>query len=237
MNSQIDKHILDKVNDEHRAVVSSSKEAINHAIEAGRLLSDIKAMCEHGEFLAIVNSKFEFSDDTALRYMKVYAYSTKTAELRNLQEAYKLIEAEEAKKKLLERNETAQRLEYRDKTGEKPANWQRSDDYAWSKLQDERQARQERIDDFKQRQEEIKADRQAETDNLNRSADMLKDYMKQQSEKAINIQNMNITNQNGGILQLLDGYLSSLSTDSQRIEECHNIIKYCRHKSQELQAS
>lgn len=46
---------------------------------------------------------------------------------------------------------------------------------------------------------------------------------------------LNIVNQNGSIIDIIEHYLSSLDTDSQKIEECHNIIKYCKNVSVKLQ--
>lgn len=233
---QVDKHIIDKVNEAHRAVLSSSKEAVKRAIEAGQLLNDIKGMVEHGEFLTVVNSgMFEFSERTAYNYMKVADYSANLQPLADLQTAYRFIESEEAKKKQAEQANQRQRLEYRSQHNEKPATWQRSDDYAWKKLQDERTARDERIAEAK-----AKMDTQAEAskqskEEYDQATDFIDNYMKNEIDKAKQLESMRITNQNGNVLDALQLYLDSLPTDSKRIEECHNIIKFCKAKSASYQ--
>lgn len=243
---ELDKHIIDKINDAHEGVVQSSKDAIQYAIMAGAELSRIKSLVEHGEFIPILNSgKFKFGERTAQRYMQVADYSAKTTQLSDLQEAYKLIESEESKKKQAEQADQRQRIQYRIEHNEKPSTWQRSDDYAWKKHQEEAQARSQRIKDFQESQLNISAtdkDTSELDEDLNRakekasgSADFINDYLKNEQSKLADMQNLKITNQNGGILQLVESYLAGLGSDSQRIEECYNIIKYCKDKAIKLQ--
>lgn len=243
---ELDKHIIDKINDAHEGVVQSSKDAIQYAIMAGAELSRIKSLVEHGEFIPILNSgKFKFGERTAQRYMQVADYSAKTTQLSDLQEAYKLIESEESKKKQAEQADQRQRIQYRIEHNEKPNTWQRSDDYAWKKHQEEAQARSQRIKDFQESQPNISAtanDTSELDEDLNRakekasgSADFINDYLKNEQSKLADMQNLKITNQNGGILQLVESYLAGLGSDSQRIEECYNIIKYCKGKAIKLQ--
>ena len=243
---ELDKHIIDKINDAHEGVVQSSKDAIQYAIMAGAELSRIKSLVEYGEFIPILNSgKFKFGERTAQRYMQVADYSAKTTQLSDLQEAYKLIESEESKKKQAEQADQRQRIQYRIEHNEKPNTWQRSDDYAWKKHQEEAQARSQRIKDFQESQLNISAtdkDTSELDEDLNRakekasgSADFINDYLKNEQSKLADMQNLKITNQNGGILQLVESYLAGLGSDSQRIEECYNIIKYCKDKAIKLQ--
>jgi len=209
-------------------------------------LSRIKSLVEHGEFIPILNSgKFKFGERTAQRYMQVADYSAKTTQLSDLQEAYKLIESEESKKKQAEQADQRQRIQYRIEHNEKPNTWQRSDDYAWKKHQDEQQARDERIKAFNDRQrtlnnsnsmndgldEELAQAKQKAND----SEDFINDYLQNEQNKLADMQNLKITNQNGSILQLIESYLANLDTDSQRIEECYNLIKYCKDKAIKLQ--
>ena len=58
-----------------------------------------------------------------------------------------------------------------------------------------------------------------------------------QSKKQEQLEHLGISNQNGNILELIDSYIVSLDNDDQRIEECHNIIKYCKNKAASLQVS
>lgn len=235
---QLDKHIVDKINNAHNSVVDSSKNAIQSAIEAGDLLNRVKSIAGHGEFVPILNSgMFSFGERTARSYMKVSDYSANVQGLADLQSAYRLIESEETKKKQAESVEQRDRLAYRTQHNEKPSTWQRADDYAWQKLQAERKERDERIAKAKadidnqskanhQRSEQAKAD-----------SERIKQFFNSQSKKQEQLEHLGISNQNGNILELIDSYIVSLDNDDQRIEECHNIIKYCKNKAASLQVS
>lgn len=238
---ELDKNIIKKINDKHESVKNRSRLLIDEAIEIGSLINYVKEMCDHGEFITIINNGFVFSHKTALRYMSLHNYAEKVRQMSDLQEAYKLIESEESKKKQAEQADQRQRIQYRIEHNEKPNTWQRSDDYAWKKHQEEAQARSQRIKDFQESQPNISAtanDTSELDEDLNRakekasgSADFINDYLKNEQSKLADMQNLKITNQNGGILQLVESYLAGLGSDSQRIEECYNIIKYCKDLS------
>jgi len=192
--------------------------------------------------LAIDGGLFDMKKANVYNYIKVAEYSAKVQTIGNLQEAYKLIESEESKRKQAESKEQHERLKYREQYNEKPNNWQRSDDYAWSKLQDERRARDERIIQAKNRmnnQSEQSASRKEELNRLMQKSQsgtaILNEYFAEEQQKINNLNNLRISNKNGGVLGLLEQYLHGLNTDSQRIEECHNIIKYCKNMARELQ--
>ena len=240
---QIDKHIIDKINDGHREIVNSSKDLVQKAIVVGKEIIRAREIAGHGEFGKLIDSGlFDMKKANVYNYIKVAEYSTKVQTIGNLQEAYKLIESEESKRKQAESKEQYERLRYREQYNEKPDNWQRSDDYAWSKLQDERKARDERIakaKDSMNAQSEQSNTQKEEFDRLRQEAqagtEMLNDYFSKEQQKIDNLKKMNITNQNGGVLAVLEQYLAGLPSDNQRIEECHNIIKYCKNVSASLQ--
>lgn len=233
---QIDKHIIDKVNHEHSEVIHSSKQAIQHAIEAGKLLTEIKSMVEHGEFLTIVNSdRFDFGQATAYNYMKVSTYAAKLQSIGNLQEAYKLIETEEAKKKRAKEESQNAKFAYRKQYGEKPDTWERADDYAWEKYKQSEAERDDRIAQAKQDMETSERLAKDSDNDYQQATDYLKDYIQTENLKQAKLSELNIVNQNGSIIDIIEHYLSSLDTDSQKIEECHNIIKYCKNVSVKLQ--
>lgn len=237
MQTQVDKHIIDQINEEHTQIIDSYKHTVDHAIKAGELLARVKDMCNHGEFLLIVNSKFKFNERTAQRYIKVFEYSEycKNDSVSDLQSAYKLIESEEAKKKLAKEESQRSKFAYRRKYNEKPDSWTRDDDYAWRKDQEAKIAQDERIAEkiaeMEVNSERAKQDRQSTADAWKH----LEEYFDNEQAKVEKLKGLNITNQNGGILDLLGNYLAGLDTDSQRMEECHNIIKYCKNVSAKLQ--
>lgn len=243
---ELDKHIIDKINDGHREIVNDSVDIINKAIVVGKEIIRAREISGYGEFGDLINKGiFKMKSAQVYRYIKVAEYSAKLSSSRNLQEAYKLIESEESKKKQAEQADQRQRIQYRIEHNEKPNTWQRSDDYAWKKHQEEAQARSQRIKDFQESQLNISAtdkDTSELDEDLNRakekasgSADFINDYLKNEQSKLADMQNLKITNQNGGILQLVESYLAGLGSDSQRIEECYNIIKYCKDKAIKLQ--
>ena len=237
MKMQIDKHVIDKINDAHDGVVQSSKDAIQYAIYAGRELNKLKEQAEHGQFLSSIRLSFNFSERTARNYMKVADYSANVQALADLQEAYKLIESEESKKKQLEQANQRERLQYRTEHKEKPDTWQRSDDYAWQKLQQENKERDERISDYKDKMKEESARRERLKAEDEVDFEQLKGFLSNEQTKQDKLKNIRISNQNGAILDFLANYLDNLDTDSKRIEECHNIIKFCKDKSRTLQVT
>jgi len=243
---ELDKHIIDKINDGHREIVRGSKDLVRKAIIVGEEIIRAREIAGHGEFGKLIDGGlFDMKKANVYNYIKVAEYSAKVQTIGNLQEAYKLIESEESKKKQAEQADQRQRIQYRVEHNEKPRTWQRSDDYAWKKYQDEQQARDERIKAFNDRQrtlnnsnsmndgldEELAQAKQKAND----SEDFINDYLQNEQNKLADMQNLKITNQNGGILQLVESYLAGLGSDSQRIEECYNIIKYCKDKAIKLQ--
>src|SRR5882672_3896846 len=52
--------------------------------EIGDLLLEAKAQCEHGQWLVWLDDEFEWSEDTAERYVKVAELCTRFRRLRNL---------------------------------------------------------------------------------------------------------------------------------------------------------
>lgn len=243
---ELDKHIIDKINDGHREIVRGSKDLVRKAIIVGEEIIRAREIAGHGEFGKLIDGGlFDMKKANVYNYIKVAEYSAKVQTIGNLQEAYKLIESEESKKKQAEQADQRQRIQYRIEHNEKPSTWQRSDDYAWKKHQEEAQARSQRIKDFQESQLNISAtdkDTSELDEDLNRakekasgSADFINDYLKNEQSKLADMQNLKITNQNGGILQLVESYLAGLGSDSQRIEECYNIIKYCKDKAIKLQ--
>lgn len=235
MQTQVDRHIIDQINNAHAGVINSSKDAIQYAIKAGEALTRVKKMCKHGEFMDTVNTIFNFPTTTAFRYMKCYEYSAKIPAVENLQSAYKLIESEEAKKKLAKEEGQRSKFAYRRKYNEKPDNWTRDDDYAWKRIQEEDIARNKRIADLKKEMDEAAQQKRIDDESIDAGLDRLREHFDNEQAKIEKLKSLNITNQNGGILDLLGNYLTGLSTDSQRIEECHNIIKYCKSVSAKLQ--
>ena len=61
--------MISEINEQHRLAVRHASSAIEHAKRAGELLTQVKAVLPHGEFLAWVETHVEISPRQAQRYM------------------------------------------------------------------------------------------------------------------------------------------------------------------------
>lgn len=60
------------IRQEHHLAEQHAMQAVNHAMEAGRLLIEAKALCSHGQWLPWLADNFEGSARTAQAYMRLY---------------------------------------------------------------------------------------------------------------------------------------------------------------------
>jgi Protein of unknown function (DUF3102) len=60
-----------KIRAEHAAASAAARDAIGHAINAGRLLLEAKGKLKHGEWLPWLEKHCELSERQAQRYMRV----------------------------------------------------------------------------------------------------------------------------------------------------------------------
>ena len=63
--------LAQQINGEHRQCEEAIGAAVQHAIRAGELLVEAKALCQHGEWLSWLGANFEGSERTAQAYMRV----------------------------------------------------------------------------------------------------------------------------------------------------------------------
>ena len=59
------------INDEHRQAEAAMNTGLQHALEAGRLLLEAKALCAHGQWLPWVADNFEGSIRTSQCYTRL----------------------------------------------------------------------------------------------------------------------------------------------------------------------
>lgn len=231
----LDKHIIDKINDGHREIVRGSKDLVQKAIIVGEEIIRAREIAGHGEFGKLIDSGlFDMKKSNVYNYIKVAEYSAKVHLIGNLQEAYKLVAEEESKKKQAESANQRERIQYRIENNEKPDTWQRSDDYAWKKIQDERIARDERIAIAKEKMAStVNTNAQIEAETK-QAFDALGDYFAKEQHKLDDLRSMRVNNQNSNILQIIEDYLYQVEDTDKKIEECYNIIKFCKHKAIEL---
>lgn len=65
------KDFATRINAEHEVAVSAALDAVAHALEAGRLLSEAKATLPHGAFVDWIRNNCAFSVRTAQAYMRL----------------------------------------------------------------------------------------------------------------------------------------------------------------------
>ena len=63
--------ISTQINSAHRECLSAMRSSIDHAIKAGDLLVQAKALVNHGDWLNWVSDNCSFSERTARAYMRV----------------------------------------------------------------------------------------------------------------------------------------------------------------------
>lgn len=98
--------LVPQINKSHALAQEAGGTMLQHMLEAGRLLSELKEMVKHGEFEASVERSCEFSLTTARRYMKLFDYWPRLTEMMgedeaaclSLEGACKLIESTKPKK-------------------------------------------------------------------------------------------------------------------------------------------
>jgi hypothetical protein len=239
------------------------KMSVQKAIRIGELLTEQKAFVGHGNFLPWLSNNFDMSERTARSYMSLFAYRDKTAEIADLQTAYKQIGTIEAQAKQSQEERNRSIItEYR-KTGIKPVGWTDKLDKAMKDTDAAFAKQQERIDAHKREQNQKSQDekrrRELFTTSSQQSPDeppddvdyyyrLGKSLAGDLKNAAVNIHtHTNKRNEWKEKIRLSDGgkedafmdalidYMETLPNDTRRIEACNNIIKICRNISVELQ--
>jgi hypothetical protein len=98
--------LVPQINKSHALAQEAGGTMLQHMLDAGRGLSELKEMVKHGEFEAAVERSCEFSLTTARRYMKLFDYWPRLTEMMgeeeaaclSLEGACKLIESTKPKK-------------------------------------------------------------------------------------------------------------------------------------------
>jgi len=66
------------------AIRELHKRVAGDVIEIGRRLTECKSMCGHGQWLRWLDREFQWTDDTALNFMRVYELARKSRNFRDL---------------------------------------------------------------------------------------------------------------------------------------------------------
>jgi len=82
-----------EINALHDEIIGSLRSSFDKAIRIGRILTEMKAECAHGEWLPLLKENIKFSARSATRYMRLYEHrdELKSANVSDLTEAYALL--------------------------------------------------------------------------------------------------------------------------------------------------
>ena len=226
---------------------STLKMSVNKAIQIGQLLCEQKEEMNHGEFLPWLKDNISLSERTARNYMKLYHHKDKTANIADLQEAYKQIEQIEHYQK--QTNEDRKRsliAQYR-RTGKKPDGWDRDCDYAIKKdeenrayIEKERMRREQVAKERAQKKEREKVDydrSRKEHEELLENLSRIKAQDKENIEikKSLRLSDRHDNLSQEVIIETIDDYINSISDNQRGIETAQNLIKYLRNKIAKMQ--
>jgi hypothetical protein len=242
-----------EINQLHEKIEQSLSNAVSYAINIGEILSNVKEIQGHGNFMNWVSDNCKFSHKTANNYYNLWKYKDSLQNrnaLTNLQEAYKQVETLEAQAKQSESQKAAQRVAEYKKTGVKPEGWRRGTD---DNLYNEEIARDERIKKYfeqskleEERKQKEKAERQKKLDDIDEMigkmggfdySQAINNVMESAKKKQEFKERIRISHegQNDQFIDALMDYLNELADDSRRIEACYNIIKVCKGIANDLQ--
>jgi hypothetical protein len=104
-----------RINDLHRSIIGTVRKTLNDAIEAGRLLSDVKANLKHGEFVGWIEKNLDFDIRTAQRYMFAYKHRDeiqKNDSVSYLSDAYKIVNENIKDERLQKHKKQKEKIEY-----------------------------------------------------------------------------------------------------------------------------
>jgi len=92
--------VANTINSLHNKIVEGAKNVLADIVEIGEMLTKVKEMTKHGDFIGWVERNLTFSPRTAQRYMKVYENreKIKSIDVDKLSTAYKLLETPSSKK-------------------------------------------------------------------------------------------------------------------------------------------
>jgi hypothetical protein len=225
---------------------SALKMSVQKAIRIGELLTEQKEIVGHGLFLSWLKDNIDISERSAQMYMKLFSYKDKTAEIADLQSAYRQIETIEAQAKKSKEERDRQLIsEYR-RTGTKPPGWDRSLDYRIQKDKEAESKQNERIEKEKKEREQRAKEYKDKQESFNQpSSNILTDAFQTVADAFIEKTNkrnawkekirLSADGKESAFMDAIIDYMETLESDTRRIEACNNIIKICRNISVELQ--
>lgn len=214
----------------------SYRRTVDDAIKIGELLKDAKEQLDHGDFMPWCERQ-GLNRGNSQRYIQLAEYKPKIHNMCNLDQAYQLIESEENKRKREEFEKQSERIHIFKKTGEKPDGWNESTDaYRLKKEQEDSEYEERKRKAFEERQkkfEEKKYSENIDTEQLLNEAAKLTGAF-EEKERILSKMRLTGNNSKEPIYDALFEYLIALN-ENQRLEACHNIIKFCKGIAAECQ--
>jgi hypothetical protein len=218
----------------HNGVHGSMKQALDYALEAGQLLTEVKEELQHGEFLPWLKENMPFEQPTAWRYMKLYEYQNKLFSVNNLQEAYRQIETIEAQEKKRKERENREKIQQFEETGEKPETWDRSTDYQYKKTKEDREFEEQKQAAFQEKEEAAKKHySKEEIDKAIKNAERVSAELEKHAH--LNLSSYADTASQSSMFAAIELYLNSFDGVSSQLEAAHNLIKKLKMIVNELQ--
>ena len=220
----------------HNGIMQSLRRAVPDAIRIGQIITEQKELLEHGQFLPWIET-LPFSHDTARNYQRLYLYSGKIRNVRNLQEAYKKIESLEA----IERRQAEDRkwtmIRERLKTGVIPNGWDSAYDEDYDRRLKSDQPFVKLKDGFEWPKKDAEPEKQRITsEQLKEAADLFIEKQNRIDDFKERIK-LSDSGKDDAFIDAIMEYLDGLENDNRRIEACNNIIKVCRNIATGLHGS
>ena len=188
----------------HTGIQAAARRSIQDAIRIGELLSEQKAELEHGEFTPWIERELPFSERAARYYMTVYRWRSKTANVADLSEAYRVAQIEDQRAEAKRAEDMRTRLN----RGEGPPK-DRADRRVFDKVAEDAA--------FEERKE--KATRKAEEDFKHRERDIVGDLGPEKLFPDLDLD---------GLIEELRNRILGLVDISRRHAALNKIIKYMK---------
>jgi len=230
----------DELNRLHGEIENKMRSTVADAIRAGEILAQIKERLPHGNFENWIKINCSFNTVTAWRYSKLYLYS-KSLTAKDLQEAYRQVEALEAQERKTDDQKARERVTIFVKTGNKPEGWRRgTDDTLAEKEKAHAESMKKWHEDMKAKNEERV--RQAEKARPFIDFSEINKMVEQQTQALVKRQtfkeSIRISHEGkeDPFVDAIMDYLETLADDNRRVEACYNIIKVCKGIANQLQS-
>lgn len=212
---------------------SCLKMSVEKAIEIGKELHEQKESLGHGNFLSWLNGNFDLSERTARHYMGLFLHRDKTANIADLHEAYRQVEAIEKLEHLKQETEDKKLVDLRLESGQKPQGWERRHDRLYKRRIDEKTFL-ERKNKILHEQKAGRAEfKKTDPEGTQRLMDNLEEAIEREKNKSEKIKKFRLHSQDRNTRQeimfsTLVYYVEFNEDVNLQLEDIHNLIKFLK---------